>query len=49
MMDTMRIMKKDVTEIRKGTECGLNVLHFNGIESGDSIQCYEIEELPGSI
>ncbi|KAG6854916.1 hypothetical protein C0991_009739 [Blastosporella zonata] len=47
-LDTMRILKKDVTEIRKGTECGLCFgPTFGDLQEGDIIQMYEKIEKPG--
>ncbi|KAK0210241.1 translation initiation factor IF-2 [Desarmillaria ectypa] len=46
-MDTMRIMKKEVTEIRKGTECGLGLAGYSDLLPGDTIQTYETIEKPG--
>ncbi|KAH0584027.1 hypothetical protein H2248_009602 [Termitomyces sp. 'cryptogamus'] len=47
-LDTMRILKKDVTEIRKGTECGLCFgPTFRDLRDGDMIQMYEKIEKPG--
>lgn len=34
-------MKKDVTEMRKGSECGMGFNGWSAFEIGDSIQCYE--------
>lgn len=46
----MRILKKDVTEIRKGTECGLCFgPTFGDFREGDTIQMYEKIEKPGSL
>ncbi|RDB20952.1 Translation initiation factor IF-2 [Hypsizygus marmoreus] len=48
MLDTVRIMKKDVTEVRKGTECGLCFgTTFADLQEGDVIQVYEKLEKPG--
>ncbi|KAK0442948.1 translation initiation factor IF-2 [Armillaria borealis] len=46
-VDTMRIMKKEVTEIRKGTECGLGLSGYSDLLPGDAIQTYETIEKPG--
>ncbi|KAG5638157.1 hypothetical protein H0H81_001542 [Sphagnurus paluster] len=49
-LDTMRILKKDVTEIRKGTECGLCFgTAFGDLQEGDIIQMYEKIEKPGTL
>ncbi|KAJ7470270.1 hypothetical protein FB451DRAFT_1037721 [Mycena latifolia] len=45
--DTMRHFKKDVTEIRKGNECGLNLAGFDDLQTDDVIQTYETIEKPG--
>lgn len=48
MLDTMRILKKDVMEVRKGTECGLCFgTSFADLQEGDVIQMYEKIEKPG--
>ncbi|KAF8078085.1 P-loop containing nucleoside triphosphate hydrolase protein [Lyophyllum atratum] len=48
MLDTMRILKKDVTEVRKGTECGLCFgATYADLQEGDVIQMYEKLEKPG--
>lgn len=46
-LDTMRILKKDVTEVRKGSECGLSFLTFEDLREGDLIQMYQMLEKPG--
>ena len=33
--------KKDVTEMRKGGECGLGFEGFSDFQVGDQVQCYE--------
>lgn len=43
----MRILKKDVTEIRKDTECGLSLLDYSDLQPGDVLQIYETIEHPG--
>lgn len=43
----MRQLKKDVTELRKGSECGLSLAGFDDLREGDSIQMYEKIEKPG--
>ncbi|KAF7322589.1 Translation initiation factor IF-2 [Mycena chlorophos] len=45
--ETMRHFKKDVTELRKGTECGLNLAGFDDLRVDDLIQAYELIEKPG--
>jgi len=46
-LDTMRILKRDVTEVRKGLECGLSFLNFEDLREGDLIQMYRTIEKPG--
>jgi translation initiation factor IF-2 len=40
-VETLRHLKKDVLEIRKGSECGINVGSFADFQPGDLIQTYE--------
>ena len=37
----MKNVKKDVQEMRKGTECGVGIAGFEAFEDGDLIQTYE--------
>ncbi|PPQ77530.1 hypothetical protein CVT25_011327 [Psilocybe cyanescens] len=46
-LDTMRHLKKDITEARKGMECGLSLKDFSDLQEGDMIQMYEKIEKPG--
>ena len=42
----MRQLKKEITEARKGTECGLTLKEFSDLQEEDMIQMYErIEKL----
>lgn len=43
----MRHLKKDITEARKGMECGLSLKDFSDLQEGDMIQMYEKIEKPG--
>ena len=43
----MRHIKKEITEARKGTECGLGFSEFRDLETGDLIQMYEKIKKPG--
>ncbi len=45
----MRQLKKDITEARKGTECGLSFRDSSDLQQGDIIQMYEKIEKPGVI
>ncbi|KAI1207533.1 initiation factor 2 [Annulohypoxylon truncatum] len=40
-LETLKHLKKDVTEVKKGTECGLGFDEFQDFEIGDQIQAYE--------
>ncbi|KAI1385190.1 initiation factor 2 [Hypoxylon trugodes] len=40
-LETLKHVKKDVTEMRKGTECGIGFEEFQDIKVGDQIQAYE--------
>ncbi|KAF8889763.1 initiation factor 2 [Gymnopilus junonius] len=46
-LDTMRQLKRDITEARKGMECGLSFKDFSDLQEGDLIQMYEKIEKPG--
>ncbi len=40
-LDSLRRFKKDVTEVRSGTECGIGVKNYNDIKVGDQIEVFE--------
>lgn len=40
-MTSLKNVKKDVTEMRKDTECGIAFEGWSDFAVGDHIQCYE--------
>ncbi|NYF97113.1 translation initiation factor IF-2 [Janibacter cremeus] len=42
----LRRFKDDVTEVREGFECGINLGSFNDVQNGDLITTYEMREKP---
>ena len=44
----LRRFKDDVTEVREGFECGINLGNFNDIKVDDVIETYEMREIPRS-
>ncbi|WP_068251591.1 translation initiation factor IF-2 [Janibacter corallicola] len=42
----LRRFKDDVTEVREGFECGINLGSFNDVREGDLITTYEMREKP---
>ncbi|KAJ3895895.1 hypothetical protein GG344DRAFT_85642 [Lentinula edodes] len=46
-IETLRVIRKDVMEVRKGSECGLSLANFSDLQAGDSIQMFTIIEKPG--
>ncbi len=44
-METLKHVKKDVDEMKKGSECGLSFGDWDELQEGDQIQCIEeVEE-----
>lgn len=41
---TLKRFKDDVTEVRAGYECGIQITGCNDYKEGDRIECYEIHE-----
>ncbi|USW59114.1 Putative small GTP-binding protein [Septoria linicola] len=41
LITSLKNVKKDVTEMRKGTECGMGFQDWEGFEVGDQVQTYE--------
>lgn len=46
-LDTLRHLRKDVTEAGKGMECGMSIGGFTDLKEGDLIQVIEKIEKPG--
>jgi translation initiation factor IF-2 len=44
----LRRFKDDVTEVREGFECGINLGSFNDIQVDDLVTTYELREIPRS-
>lgn len=40
-LETLKQVKKDVMEMRKGSECGMGFEEFQDLEVGDQVQAYE--------
>ncbi|HIT37471.1 MAG TPA: hypothetical protein IAB59_03200, partial [Candidatus Onthousia faecipullorum] len=38
--------KDTVKEVKKGFECGITLDKFNDFKEGDTIECYEMVEVP---
>jgi translation initiation factor IF-2 len=41
MLNSFKNIKKDVTEMRKGSECGMGFENWDSFEVGDQIQSFE--------
>lgn len=48
-LSTIKHLKKDITEARKGMECGLSIDGFTAFKEGDLIQAYSIVETPATL
>lgn len=45
----LKRFKDDVKEVRAGYECGINVDGYDDYQEGDSIECFEVEEIRPSL
>ena len=41
----LKRFKDDAKEVAQGFECGISIKDFNDIKEGDTIECYEMEEI----
>jgi translation initiation factor IF-2 len=48
-IQSLRVFKEDVREVKDGHECGIVVEGFPSIQEGDVIQAYEVEAIPPSL
>ncbi len=44
-IQSLKRVKDDVREVKSGFECGIKVANYDGIEEGDVIEAYTIEEI----
>ena len=44
-LSQLRRFKDDVREVKEGTECGMAFENYQDIKEGDSIECFEVEEV----
>ncbi len=44
-LKTLKRFKDEVKEVREGYECGMAFENYNDIKEGDTIECFEIEEI----
>jgi len=45
-LSSLRREKDDVSEVREGFECGLTLRGYNDIKIGDTIESFEMREIP---
>lgn len=44
-LETLKIVKDDVKEVRAGFECGLKIAGYDDIKVGDVVEAYEIQKI----
>lgn len=44
-LESLKVMKDDVREVKAGFECGLKIANFNDIKVGDIVEAYEIQKI----
>ena len=48
-LDQLKHVKKDVAEMRKGTECGMSFEGWQDLKEGDVVQCFSEVEVARSL
>ena len=41
MLSSLKFIKKDITEVRKGSECGMGFEGWYDFQEGDQVQTFE--------
>lgn len=44
-LESLRIVKEDVKEVRAGFECGLKIAGYDDIKVGDIVEAYEVQKI----
>jgi translation initiation factor IF-2 len=48
-LKTLRRFKDEVREVKESYECGMAFENYQDIQTGDQIECYEVEEIARSL
>jgi len=48
-ISSLRRFKDDAKEVVSGYECGVGIENYNDVKIGDTIECYDIEEIKPEI
>lgn len=43
-LSNLKKFKEEVSEMKKGSECGVSFLDHDDVRVGDILECYEVEE-----
>jgi len=46
---SLKHFQDDVREVKAGSECGLRLENFSGIQEGDVLECYTVEKVAASL
>ncbi|MDR4509569.1 MAG: translation initiation factor IF-2 [Candidatus Brocadiaceae bacterium] len=44
-LETLRVVRDDVKEVKAGFECGLKIANYNDIKAGDIVEAYEVQNI----
>lgn len=44
-IETLKRFKDDAREVAAGYECGVSISGFSGIKEGDTLECFQMEEI----
>ena len=44
-LKTLRRFKEETKEVKDGYECGMAFENYQDIQTGDRIECYEVEQI----
>ena len=44
-LESLKIVKDDVREVRTGFECGLKIANYDDIKVGDIVEAYEVQKI----
>jgi translation initiation factor IF-2 len=44
-LKTLKHFKEEVREVRAGSECGIALENYHDLQTGDMLECYEVEQV----
>jgi translation initiation factor IF-2 len=48
-LSSLKRHKDDISQADSGSECGVSFSHYDDVQEGDTIECYESKDIPATL